>query len=41
MIYEINTIANYDRAIIPYLHMPTGTELIRNGADFVLGDYLP
>jgi hypothetical protein len=29
MIYNVNTIANYDRAIIPYLHLPTGTELER------------
>lgn len=28
-IYEVNTIANYDRAIIPYLNMPEGTELER------------
>ena len=30
MIYDVNTIANYDRAIIPYLQMPKGTELFRN-----------
>jgi len=29
MIYDINTIANYDEAIIPYLHLPIGTELER------------
>lgn len=29
MIYNVNTIANYDRAIIPYLTMPYGTELER------------
>jgi hypothetical protein len=28
-IYEVNTIANYDRAIIPYLDLPVGTELVR------------
>ena len=28
-IYEINTIANYDRTIIPYLNYPIGTELER------------
>ena len=28
-VYEVNTIANYDRAIIPYLDMPVGTELER------------
>lgn len=30
MIYDINTIANYDRSIIPYLQMPVGTELFKN-----------
>lgn len=29
-IYNTNTIANYDPAIIPYLDMPEGTELERN-----------
>ncbi len=29
MIYNVNTIANYDRAIIPYLILPYGTELER------------
>lgn len=28
-IYDVNTIANYDRAIIPYLHLPVGTQLER------------
>lgn len=28
-VYEVNTIANYDPAIIPYLDMPVGTELER------------
>lgn len=28
-IYEVNTIANYDPAIIPYLDSPVGTELQR------------
>lgn len=28
-IYDINTIANYDNAIIPYLDLPIGTELER------------
>lgn len=28
--YPLNTIANYDPAIIPYLDMPEGTELERN-----------
>jgi hypothetical protein len=30
MIYDVNTIANYDPAIIPYLDMKIGTELERN-----------
>lgn len=29
MIYKLNTIANYDPAIIPYLDFPVGTELER------------
>lgn len=29
MIYNVNTIANYDRTIIPYLNLPFGTELER------------
>lgn len=28
-IYDTNTIANYDNAIIPYLNLPIGTELER------------
>jgi hypothetical protein len=28
-IYDVNTIANYDKAIIPYLHLPIGTHLER------------
>jgi hypothetical protein len=28
-IYDVNTIANYDRAIIPYLRLPFGTQLER------------
>lgn len=35
-IYEVNTIANYDKEIIPYLDMPIGTELKRNGNSFEL-----
>jgi hypothetical protein len=27
MIYKVNTIANYDPSIIPYLDLPIGTEL--------------
>jgi hypothetical protein len=30
-IYDVNTIANYDKAIIPYLDLPIGTELERIG----------
>lgn len=29
MIYSVNTIANYDREIIPYLQLPFGVELER------------
>ena len=29
MIYDLNTIANYDPAVIPYLHLETGSELER------------
>jgi hypothetical protein len=29
MIYAVNTIANYDPAIIPYLDLPCFTELVR------------
>ena len=28
-IYDVNTIANYDKAIIPYLDLPVGTQLER------------
>ena len=28
-IYNVNTIANYDKAIIPYLHLPFGSQLER------------
>ncbi|MBL7723403.1 MAG: DUF2185 domain-containing protein [Chitinophagaceae bacterium] len=28
-VYDVNTIANYDRAIIPYLDLPIGTQLER------------
>jgi hypothetical protein len=30
-IYNVNTIANYDSSIIPYLDMPIGTQLGRIG----------
>jgi len=29
LIFDVNTIANFDEAIIPYLHMKIGTELER------------
>jgi hypothetical protein len=29
MYYDVNTIANYDEAIIPYLALPIGSELVR------------
>jgi hypothetical protein len=33
-IYDVNTIANYDPAIIPYLHYPVRTDLVRvEGSD--------
>ncbi len=35
-IYSVNTIANYDPAIIPYLDSPTGTALVRSGDEFVV-----
>jgi hypothetical protein len=28
-VYDVNTIANYDKAIIPYLNSPLGTDLER------------
>ncbi len=31
MIYEVNTIANYDQDIIPYLNYPVGVRLERCG----------
>jgi hypothetical protein len=36
MIYNVNTIANYDKAIIPYLNLPYGTQLerIENSDEF-------
>ncbi|MGI4886912.1 MAG: DUF2185 domain-containing protein [Janthinobacterium lividum] len=39
-IYNVNTIANYDPAIIPYLDYPIGTDLVRvEGTNkFVLRD---
>lgn len=29
MIFDVNTIANYDAAIVPYLDLPTGSEMER------------
>jgi len=29
MIYDVNTIANYDKAIIDYLQFPIGSDLVR------------
>jgi hypothetical protein len=29
MIFDVNTIANYDSAIVPYLSLPVGSELER------------
>ena len=36
MIYDVNTIANYDPAIIPLLDAPTGSAFGRDGDDFIL-----
>jgi hypothetical protein len=33
MFYDVNTIANYDLSIIPYLEMPIGVELERAAND--------
>ena len=37
-VYEVNTIANYDKAIIPYLNLPIGSELEReeNSEKFII-----
>jgi hypothetical protein len=35
-IYSVNTIANYDPAIVPYLDAPVGTALARKGDGFVV-----
>ena len=35
-IYEVNTIANYDPAIIPHLDAPIGSEFERVGDELVL-----
>lgn len=34
MVYDVNTIANYDPAIIPYLDSPYGSAFRRRGNDF-------
>jgi hypothetical protein len=34
-IYDVNTIANYDPSIIPYLDSPPGSAFGRRGDDFV------
>lgn len=34
-IYDVNTIANYDPAIIPYLNAPPGSAFGRQGDEFV------
>lgn len=36
MIFDVNTIANYDDAIVPYLNLPIGSEMERleNSEDF-------
>jgi hypothetical protein len=33
MIYDLNTIANYDKSIIPYLNLDIGTELEKQTDD--------
>lgn len=37
MVFEVNTVANYDKAIIPYLKSRAGTEMerIENSDEFV------
>ena len=39
-VYDVNTIANYDRAIIPYLELPIGTEVERkrNSEEFKMAE---
>lgn len=34
MIYDVNTIANYDSTIIPYLDAKVGSEFVREGDEF-------
>jgi len=40
MIYEVNTIANYNNAIIPYLNLPIGTDLERMDGTDTFSDYI-
>ena len=35
-IYDVNTIANYDPTITPFLEAPAGTAFIRRGDTFVI-----
>lgn len=35
-IYDVNTIANYDRNIIPYLNSSVGSEYVRCNDNFIL-----
>jgi len=38
-VFALNTLCNYDPDIIPYLHMPIGTHLIRtNDGNFISDD---
>ncbi len=34
-IYELNTICNYDKAVIPYLNMPIGIKLEKQDNKFI------
>jgi len=34
-IYDVNTIANYDASVTPYLDKPFGSAWIRDGAEFI------
>lgn len=37
-VFALNTICNYDEAVIPYLHLPVGTYLIRAGGGTFIQD---
>ncbi len=41
MIFDVNTIVNYDAAIIPYLNLPTGSELERVGGSDEFSPIVP